>query len=1262
MHRKVINLDQVTKAILPFLEEYLEEHGIDTSGNFNCINPKHEDNTPSMSTKGNSDFHIANCFSCGASYSIFQAAHFLEGKPIKGPGYYEENILYLADKYGVKVELEDLTPEEIYEFRTYEAYKYAEKLIKDVSFGDYSIINKEIERRGWDKEKCSNWGIGTVNYQEYKTKMKDAGYDVSFLNGVDLDRSNLFDNHNLLFTIYDDYGRPVGFSAKNLKHDGNKNTGPKYINTRGTGLTCAIFKKGERLYGFDVAKNAHSPLFIFEGQADVITARHHGLMNCCCSLGTALTDHHINLLKKHGVFNIVLVFDSDKAGEEAALKALDTRFANERDFRVKLMQLPAGLDPDDLLRENGIDKFHRLKKWTAFEWRMMQFVNEAGEEIDDEKCREIAEKMSQIIVTEKSHVRQEEMAKQVAKMTGYSLQTIMSEVKRLRNEKEAEIQDKKRALVESMMHEIRSNPNDIELTLTQCQTALADINNEAKDFSSGNTVLDFALSQKELDEAKSGEFAGYRMRPEGLGVIAEKLDDDWKTGAMIFIGGSAQASKCVKGDARVLLSDGTYKRIEDLYRDKNEYVIGMSSDKKLVPMKVKNWIDSGKLKCFKVETSNGISTSVSETHPYYTLDGWKKVKELKTGDKIAITRNYDCFNNLRSPISEEEAEMLALFLAEGSLTNGSSFSNTDEEVINHAFKNCQKLWYGVSFKRKDNNTIYIKDDTNSGNRVIEWLKKYELINKTAHQKSIPDDIFKCSLKRIGKFLGMFWAGDGWVHFNPDNGNKCEVGLALCNYKMLKQIRSLLLRFGIKTSIREYDAKYEKDGKVFKSYSLSIRDIENIKKFYNNIRIPLKYKQDNLKAILDSNRNGIGSYNDNLPAELWTRIIEKTENKGWTLNYLLKMIGEDKNLWCYDKNKDRYRESAYWKPKHSKRGMKGTFFLNITPRKLRLIGNLLQDQFLIDIADGDIYFDEITSIEDIGIHQCYDLEVPGEQNFIVEDTVVHNTTLASQMAYEVATCNEDTMCIYHSIDDAAKFILYKWICQAHNELVLELNHVGNPNYWSKQEGCDFVREARELAYKRAIDLIKEEKLVLLDASNGNSLAYIEAITKQFREKYPSRNILLFGDNFHKYPDYSEITGRERVKRLSNNVKNMTTRNNISVVCTVEYRKLNDGEHPSNLAIAESNSLVYDPTAIIHLHNELHHKGEHKAILVHDDRGYLEPRIWCKFGKNKHSGFEGRVFLDLYAKNATLRGVDTKQAEQDQKDRSAFIRDNTNNIHM
>jgi len=811
MKPRLINLEAAREAIKPYLQQYLQEHGYDTSKNFRCINPAHNDGDPSMTCKKYPN--EAFCFGCGMSVDVFKAANILEDKPDKGSEFVEENLLYLAKKYNVQVKMADLTAEEVYEYRTYQAYKFAAELVSCTEFGDYELIDAEIERRGWDKKKCASWGIGTVNTEEFKNQMRQAGFEPKFLDGVDLDRSNLFNNRNLIFTVYDDAGRPVGFSAKNLKYNKDGKNGPRYINTRETGLECAIFKKGERLYGYDIAKDAPSPLYIFEGQADVVTARHHGLMNCCSAMGTAVTDHHIVLLKKHGSFTITLVFDSDKGGEEGVKRIIDKKFSKEKDFRIKLCQLPEGMDPDELIRTKGFDEFVRLKRWDVFEWRIAQFIEQIDGEIGEDERRDIADKMIPIIVSEKSHIRQEEMAKKISKMTGYDVSTIISEVKRLRSEKEADIGARKINLIEALVHTVKRDPRDTEVALAQCLSDVNSINKSLQIEGEDSSTLGSIMNLKELDEAKTGEFAGFYMKPNGLGSIAARLNEDWKQDCLVYVGGGEQAAK--------------------------------------------------------------------------------------------------------------------------------------------------------------------------------------------------------------------------------------------------------------------------------------------------------------------------------------------------------------------------------------------------------------------------------------------------------------TTMCCQMAYEIADNPlNNAICIYHSIDDVYKRIVYKWICNAAEGQNLHLNHVSSPNYWARQEGFEYITDVREKAYKKIINMIKDNKLVVKDASDGHSLSYGESLVSFYRDRYPSKNIILFIDNFHKLPDYADINGHERIKRLSNHLKNMAVMYHITIVSTVEYRKLAAGELPSNVAIAESRSLSYDSDVIIHLYNDLHNKGENLAECIHygENGGDILPRIWCKFGKNKITGYVGLEYLDLYPELANLKPVEKNRANQEYLERKEFLSNN------
>lgn len=786
MKRRLISLEKLSSALKPLLPRYLEDHGIDISKNFSCINPKHEDTNPSMTCRKHPE--AAYCFSCGTVADIFQAASFLEGKPTKGKEFLEENALYLAKKYNVEIPLEELTREEIYEYKTYQAYQLAHEIISDRDFGNYELADKEIERRNWDKEKIANWGIGTISFEELKKHLKASGYEVNFLDSIDLNNPKLFNEENLIFTVFDEEGRPVGFSAKRLVRDEKTS---RYINTRENNLKCAIFKKSYRLYNFDIAAHTPGSLYIFEGQADVVTAKHYGVMNCCSTLGTSLTDHHLVLLQKHGKFNIVLVYDSDPAGKKATEKHVTK--LSKAGFKIQLCQLPEGKDPDELIREEGFGAFQKLKHWEAFEWQLTQHIQELDEEIDEEKRQEIAEQMIPIILSEENYLHQYNMTRELSEKIGLDFEVLQSEIKRRRDVVHNEVVQKKMGLVDAFVYNAKKYPEELDLKVLELRDSLLEVDKSLSVKDETDLILSDIMSIKEVDDKKTGEFEGFHM--QNLGHLANRLNGDWRKNMLFFIGGSEQSAK--------------------------------------------------------------------------------------------------------------------------------------------------------------------------------------------------------------------------------------------------------------------------------------------------------------------------------------------------------------------------------------------------------------------------------------------------------------TTLASQMAYEIANDpRNDAVCIYFTIDDATKPILYKWVCNAANNLSLNLQQVQNPNFFKDDPR---VLRTREKAYNKIFSMVKDQRLLVRDSGSGTSLGYIFNVVKSIREKFPKKNIVLFIDNFYNLTDYSEIQGQERTKRISKLLKKLTTDHKVTTVATVEYRKLQMGEKPSNLAIAESRALAYDSNIILHLYNEMHYReSPDQTMLVHEHDNAIFPRIWAKFGKNKVSGFETLEFLNLYPFWAHLRSVEPQVA--------------------
>ncbi|HEY8365006.1 MAG TPA: DNA primase [Haloplasmataceae bacterium] len=157
--------------------------------------------------------------------------------------------------------------------------------------------------------------------------------------------------NRIMFPITDDLGNIVGFSGRSYL-ESSKNEA-KYINTQET----PIFKKGAILYNLFNAKKAirqNHQVYLFEGFMDVIASYKCGLQESIATMGTALTEEHVKLLKKY-TNHVIICFDGDNPGIEATKKAIE--LINNQSLRVSVVTLPDGLDPDEYIKKYGKEKY-----------------------------------------------------------------------------------------------------------------------------------------------------------------------------------------------------------------------------------------------------------------------------------------------------------------------------------------------------------------------------------------------------------------------------------------------------------------------------------------------------------------------------------------------------------------------------------------------------------------------------------------------------------------------------------------------------------------------------------------------------------------------------------------------------------------------------------------------------------------------------------------------------------------------------------------
>jgi len=319
--------------------------------------------------------YIANHFAvgnCGKGGDAFSFIMEMEGIS------FVEALRLLAPKAGVKLTRQDpkLASQrnrllDIVELSA----KYYQK-----NLGNNEQAKKYLAERGITEETISEWQIGYSpdSWDDLINFLKQKGYSENeiFLAGMSVKReirraatrldsarqansAHANDNNiqpgfynrfrdRIIFPINDFNGNVVAFSARvNPEKEAEEKMG-KYINSPQT----MIYDKSKILFGLDKAKLAikkEDLAILVEGQLDVITAHQHDFANVIAASGTSLTADQVSLLKRYSP-NIVLAFDMDKAGELASERGISQ--AMQAEMNIKVIELPAGQDPDQAIRNN----------------------------------------------------------------------------------------------------------------------------------------------------------------------------------------------------------------------------------------------------------------------------------------------------------------------------------------------------------------------------------------------------------------------------------------------------------------------------------------------------------------------------------------------------------------------------------------------------------------------------------------------------------------------------------------------------------------------------------------------------------------------------------------------------------------------------------------------------------------------------------------------------------------------------------------------
>ncbi len=429
--RELIEEIRMQNDIVDIVSQYvpLKQKG----GSYFGLCPFHHEKTPSFSVNSEKQFYY--CFGCGAAGNVY--SFFMEMEHCDFP----EAVQKLAERANIPIPEREMTGQalamEKLKERLFQMHAAAGRFYYDtLQSPQGEAARAYLEKRQIHANLCRKFGLGYApdSYHALSDHLQAMGFSVGEMEKGGLVLPNKDGNgyHDrfrgrLMFPIFDVQGRAVGFGGRILGKGE-----PKYLNSPET----VIFSKSRNLYGLNFAKAARKKeLILVEGYMDMISVYQAGFRNVVASLGTAFNREHAAVLKKYAQ-DVILLYDSDEAGTNAALRAIPVLTANG--IRVRVTQVPDGKDPDEFIKQNGAVEFSKLLL-NAVHYISFQIAcikRKYNLDLVEHRVRfatEAAEALSKM----ENAIERDVYTAEVSRMTGIEEEAIKKEIQKLQNRQDA---------------------------------------------------------------------------------------------------------------------------------------------------------------------------------------------------------------------------------------------------------------------------------------------------------------------------------------------------------------------------------------------------------------------------------------------------------------------------------------------------------------------------------------------------------------------------------------------------------------------------------------------------------------------------------------------------------------------------------------------------------------------------------------------------------------------------------------------------------
>ncbi|MFC3777910.1 intein-containing recombinase RecA [Mycolicibacterium holsaticum] len=439
-------------------------------------------------------------------------------------------------------------------------------------------------------------------------------------------------------------------------------------------------------------------------------------------------------------------------------------------------------------------------------------------------------------------------------------------------------------------------------------------------------------------------------------------------------------NKCLAEGTRIFDPvTGTTHRIEDVVnRRKQIHVVAAAKDGTLHSRPVVSWFDQGTQDVIGLRIAGGPTVWATPDHKVLTEYGWRQAGELRKGDRVAQPRRFDGFGN-SAPISGDQARLLGYLIGDGYVGGKTpiNFINVQQALMDDVTRIAATL--GCAAHPQGRISLAITHRPGERNGVLELCRRAGIHGKLAWEKTIPNWFFEPDIAAdiVGNLLFGLLESDGWV--SREQTGALRVGYTTTSEQLAHQIHWLLMRFGIVSTVRDYDPTQRRasivNGRRVQSkrqiFEVRISGMDNVTAFADAVPMwgprGTALVQAMPGAMQGRRRGSQATY---LAAEMTDAVLNYLEERGVTTHEAAAMIGEGAG--------------------DPRGGMKQVLGVPRLRRdRLQALADTLDDKFLHDVLAEELRYSVIREVLPVRRARTFDLEVEELHNLVAEGVVVHN---------------------------------------------------------------------------------------------------------------------------------------------------------------------------------------------------------------------------------------------------------------------------------